>query len=110
MIYLLLCIIILSIILIYTYRIETFKGIIIGNSIFKESNPNKYFGMGTCIKNNLFGFRGNNNCITMNDIKKKNIINKKNINKKNSKNIINNILKKNLGLVIVMIMLILAIV
>lgn len=96
MIYLLLCIIIISIILIYTYRIETFKGITIGNSIFKETNPNKYFGMGTCIKNNLFGFRDNNNCITMNDMKQKNTINKKSLNKKKSKNIINNITKKKL--------------
>lgn len=70
MIYLLLFIIICILLVMYI-RCETFISIIPGNNIFKETNSTKYLGMGICIKNKSFGYRSNDNCITINDLKKK---------------------------------------
>tara|TARA_B110000977_G_C11064313_1_gene487194 strand:- start:440 stop:1249 length:810 start_codon:yes stop_codon:yes gene_type:complete len=70
MIYLLLLFITLSILLILYVRFETFTGIIPGNNIFKETDSTKYLGMGICIKNKSFGYRSNDKCITLSDLKK----------------------------------------
>ena len=69
MIYLLLFIIICILLLRYI-RYETFVGVTTGNNIFKENNSTKYIGMGICIKNNSFGYRSNDKCITLSDLKK----------------------------------------
>tara|TARA_B110000977_G_scaffold201485_1_gene296335 strand:+ start:1188 stop:2003 length:816 start_codon:yes stop_codon:yes gene_type:complete len=69
MIYLLLFITICILLLLYI-RYETFVGVTTGNNIFKENNSTKYIGMGICIKNKSFGYRSNDKCITLSDLKK----------------------------------------
>ena len=70
MIYLLLFIIFILLLIISYIKIEKFTGITTSNEIFKDTYPIKYLGMGVCIKNNSFGYRSKDKCITINDLKK----------------------------------------